>query len=203
VLSRDTMGFGPGLGAFSTLGAEGPAVAAANAVNITLGQGTKVPGHGYGEPAASAISRPASPETDIPIDGTDTATCRRRLGLRHFPHEARLLGPVRAGQGLWSLAGTPRSVGGVLRPFCVSRGAAHPGSMPGGLLTDLYELNMAVSYLRRGMTGPATFSLFVRRLPPGRGFLIAAGLEDCLAFLERFGFTAADLALAGRVPGVQ
>ncbi len=66
--------------------------------------------------------------------------------------------------------------------------------MPGGLLTDLYELNMAVSYLRRGMAGPATFSLFVRRLPPGRGFLIAAGLEDCLAFLEQFTFTAADIA---------
>jgi nicotinate phosphoribosyltransferase len=66
--------------------------------------------------------------------------------------------------------------------------------MPGGLLTDLYELNMAVSYLRRGMTGPATFSLSVRRLPPDRGFLITAGLEDCLAFLEQFAFTAADLA---------
>ena len=51
--------------------------------------------------------------------------------------------------------------------------------MAGGLLTDLYELNMAASYLRRGMTGPATFSLFVRRLPADRGFLIAAGLEDC------------------------
>jgi len=70
--------------------------------------------------------------------------------------------------------------------------------MPGGLLTDLYELNMAVSYLRRGMTGRATFSLFVRRLPPGRGFLITVGLEDCLAFLEQFAFTAADLEwLAG------
>jgi len=66
--------------------------------------------------------------------------------------------------------------------------------MPGGLLTDLYELNMAASYLRLGMTGPATFSLFARRLPPGRGFLIAAGLEDCLAFLETFAFTDADLA---------
>lgn len=66
--------------------------------------------------------------------------------------------------------------------------------MPGGLLTDLYELNMAVSYLRRGMTGPATFSLFVRDLPPDRGFLIAAGLGDCLAFLEQFSFTADDLA---------
>jgi nicotinate phosphoribosyltransferase len=66
--------------------------------------------------------------------------------------------------------------------------------MPGGLLTDLYELNMAASYLRRGMTGPATFSLFARRLPPGRGFLIAAGLEDCLAFLEGYSFTADELA---------
>ena len=65
--------------------------------------------------------------------------------------------------------------------------------MPGGLLTDLYELNMAASYLRRSMTGQATFSLFVRKLPPGRGFLVAAGLADCLQFLEDFSFTADDL----------
>ena len=66
--------------------------------------------------------------------------------------------------------------------------------MAGGLLTDLYELNMAASYLRLGMTGPATFSLFARKLPADRGFLIAAGLEDCLAFLETFAFTDADLS---------
>ncbi|MFB3739213.1 MAG: nicotinate phosphoribosyltransferase [Candidatus Velamenicoccus archaeovorus] len=66
--------------------------------------------------------------------------------------------------------------------------------MGGGLLTDLYELNMAASYLRRDMNRPATFSLFVRRLPPGRGFLVSAGLEPCLAFLEGFGFEDADLA---------
>ncbi|HUY48317.1 MAG TPA: hypothetical protein VMV92_21730 [Streptosporangiaceae bacterium] len=34
---------------------------------------------------------------------------------------------------------------------------------------DLYELNMAASYLHRGMSGPATFSLFVRRPPSERG----------------------------------
>jgi nicotinate phosphoribosyltransferase len=33
--------------------------------------------------------------------------------------------------------------------------------MPGALMTDLYELNMAASYLHRGMTADATFSLFV------------------------------------------
>jgi nicotinate phosphoribosyltransferase len=62
------------------------------------------------------------------------------------------------------------------------------------LVTDLYELNMAASYLRRNMIGPATFSLFVRELPPDRGFLVAAGLEDCLSFLESFRFTSDDLA---------
>jgi len=62
------------------------------------------------------------------------------------------------------------------------------------LLTDFYELTMAASYLRRGMTAPATFSLFVRRLPPTRGFLVAAGLEECLEFLEAFRFEEEDLA---------
>jgi len=65
--------------------------------------------------------------------------------------------------------------------------------MAGALLTDLYELNMAASYLRRGMDEPATFSLFVRRLPPSRGFLVAAGLEACLEFLSSFSFEEEDL----------
>jgi nicotinate phosphoribosyltransferase len=61
------------------------------------------------------------------------------------------------------------------------------------LLTDLYELNMAASYLRRGMTAPATFSLFVRNLPTGWGFLVACGLERCLEFLETLRFADEDL----------
>src|ERR671936_2422013 len=65
--------------------------------------------------------------------------------------------------------------------------------MPGGLLTDLYELNMAASYLRRGMDDPATFSLSVRDLPPNRGFLVAAGLEGCLEYLEHLAFDPEDL----------
>ncbi|MET9394830.1 nicotinate phosphoribosyltransferase [Streptomyces sp. NPDC006624] len=50
--------------------------------------------------------------------------------------------------------------------------------------TDLYEVTMALSYLREGMTAPATFSLFVRDLPPERGFLIAAGLDSALEYLS-------------------
>jgi len=66
--------------------------------------------------------------------------------------------------------------------------------MPGGLRTDLYQLNMAASYLRRGMDADATFSLSIRDLPVHRGFLVAAGLEACLDAVERFGFDEEDLA---------
>ncbi|WP_327134842.1 nicotinate phosphoribosyltransferase [Streptomyces sp. NBC_01343] len=59
--------------------------------------------------------------------------------------------------------------------------------------TDLYEVTMAMSYLREGMRAPATFSLFVRNLPPGRGFLVAAGLEPALDYLSRFRVTADDV----------
>lgn len=67
------------------------------------------------------------------------------------------------------------------------------------LLTDLYELTMAAAYLDEGMADRrATFSLFVRGLPAGRGCLVAAGLEDALRWLEELRFTGADLdALRG------
>jgi len=72
---------------------------------------------------------------------------------------------------------------------------------PSALLTDLYELNMAASYLKRGMHQEATFSLFVRALPPNRGFLVSAGLEPCLGFLESFGFAEEELEHLGRELG--
>ncbi|MFJ8857993.1 nicotinate phosphoribosyltransferase [Streptomyces sp. NPDC102451] len=59
-------------------------------------------------------------------------------------------------------------------------------------VTDLYEASMALSYLREGMTKDATFSLFVRDLPPGRGFLVSAGLEPVLDFLTGFRVTSDD-----------
>jgi len=40
----------------------------------------------------------------------------------------------------------------------------------------------------------ATFSLFVRNLPPARGYLVAAGLDDALAYLENLTFSPGDLA---------
>jgi nicotinate phosphoribosyltransferase len=62
------------------------------------------------------------------------------------------------------------------------------------LLTDLYGITMAASYLREGMRGPATFSVFARHLPPGRSFLVATGLEDVLNFLRDFRFSEDGLA---------
>ncbi|MEV4230775.1 hypothetical protein AB0J81_27555 [Streptomyces bobili] len=65
--------------------------------------------------------------------------------------------------------------------------------MSDATITDLYEVTMAMSYLREGMTGPATFSLFVRDMPPNRGFLVAAGLESSLDFLSGFRVDAEDV----------
>ena len=65
--------------------------------------------------------------------------------------------------------------------------------MSRALLTDLYELRMAASYRRRGMHAPATFSLFVRDLPSERGFLVAAGLDACLDYLDGLALDDEDL----------
>jgi nicotinate phosphoribosyltransferase len=66
------------------------------------------------------------------------------------------------------------------------------------LVTDLYEVTMVASYLRRGMLAPATFSLFVRRLPPSRGFLVAAGIDEVVDRLMAFEVTDQDVdALTG------
>jgi len=62
-----------------------------------------------------------------------------------------------------------------------------------GLLTDAYEITMAGSYIRRGMTTPASFSLFVRQLPHTRGFLVLAGVDEACRFLEEFRFDEDDL----------
>jgi nicotinate phosphoribosyltransferase len=66
------------------------------------------------------------------------------------------------------------------------------------LLTDLYELNMMQAYLEAGMTEPAVFEFFVRKLPEPRGFLMAAGLEQVVDFLANARFTEDELRwLAG------
>lgn len=62
------------------------------------------------------------------------------------------------------------------------------------LLTDLYQLNMIQAYLDHGITQSAVFEFFVRTLPQRRGFLLAAGLEQALDYLENLRFSADDIA---------
>ena len=66
------------------------------------------------------------------------------------------------------------------------------------LLTDLYQLTMAQAYFELGMHETAVFELFVRRLPPTRGFLLAAGLEQALEYAANLRFTPEEVEfLAG------
>jgi nicotinate phosphoribosyltransferase len=58
-----------------------------------------------------------------------------------------------------------------------------------GLLVDQYELTMLDAFLHEGMTATATFSVFVRKLPPRRNCLLACGLEQVLDLLEGLRFT--------------
>jgi nicotinate phosphoribosyltransferase len=69
------------------------------------------------------------------------------------------------------------------------------------LSTDLYELNMVQAYLDRGENAEAVFEFFVRRLPSRRNFLLAAGLETVIDYLETLQFSSREidyLAKTGR-----
>ena len=66
--------------------------------------------------------------------------------------------------------------------------------LTGPLLTDLYQLNMLQAYFDHGDTETAVFEFFFRKLPARRGFLIAAGLEQVLDYLEGLRFSAEDIA---------
>jgi nicotinate phosphoribosyltransferase len=73
-----------------------------------------------------------------------------------------------------------------------AQAAMTPSTSP--LTTDLYELNMVQAYLDRGENNEAVFEFFVRRLPARRGFLLAAGLDDALGYLETLRYSSAEIA---------
>jgi nicotinate phosphoribosyltransferase len=61
------------------------------------------------------------------------------------------------------------------------------------LLTDLYQLTMLHVYFLRGMREPAVFEFFIRKLPPERNFMMAAGLDQALDYLEHLCFGPEEL----------
>jgi nicotinate phosphoribosyltransferase len=65
---------------------------------------------------------------------------------------------------------------------------------PSPLLTDLYQLAMMQAYVEAGRTETAVFEFFVRRLPPERRFLVAAGLAQVVEWLRALRFGEAECA---------
>jgi nicotinate phosphoribosyltransferase len=57
------------------------------------------------------------------------------------------------------------------------------------LFTDYYELTMCASYFDNKNFEPATFDLFIRRLPENRSYFLFAGLEEALQYLQNIKFT--------------
>lgn len=74
--------------------------------------------------------------------------------------------------------------------------------MAGALSTDLYELTMMAGYFEAGKNERATFELFVRDLPPNRAFLVAAGLEQSLDYLEGLRFRSDEIAYLRALPNL-
>lgn len=73
--------------------------------------------------------------------------------------------------------------------------------MNSALLTDLYQLTMSAGYFQAGKAREvATFEMFVRRLPPHRNYLIAAGLEQAIEYLLNFRFTEEEIAYLRHLP---
>jgi len=66
------------------------------------------------------------------------------------------------------------------------------------LYTDLYELRMAESYLKRGMTADATFSLYIRPTRD-RPWWVALGVERVLDFIQSYSFEQRDLEYLSKI----
>ena len=75
-----------------------------------------------------------------------------------------------------------------------------PYSKHSGLQTDLYELTMAAAYLETGFDARLSFELFVRHMPPRRNYLVAAGLDQALDFLENVNFSGDDIEYLRKLP---
>jgi nicotinate phosphoribosyltransferase len=81
----------------------------------------------------------------------------------------------------------------------VPQSSEHLHALPqtSGLLTDLYHLTMLEAYLAKDMCDEAVFEFFVRRLPQNRSFLMSAGLEQLLDYLEMLTFSKAEIEWLG------
>jgi nicotinate phosphoribosyltransferase len=77
-----------------------------------------------------------------------------------------------------------------------------PLFMPGrlALQAEFYQFVLAAVYHADGLWGDATFDLYARGLPPGHGYLVAAGLGPLLDHIECLRFDEAEVELLRREP---
>jgi nicotinate phosphoribosyltransferase len=75
----------------------------------------------------------------------------------------------------------------------------HFDSSP-ALQTDLYELTMAAAYFERRIEGRASFELSIRTLPRDRSYLVAAGIDEALDYLQGLHFTEDDIRFLREQP---
>lgn len=68
------------------------------------------------------------------------------------------------------------------------------------LLTDFYELTMGGAYYHNGIEEQGVFELYIRLLPPNRSYLIAAGLEQALDYLETLHFEPEEVEYLKKQP---
>lgn len=62
------------------------------------------------------------------------------------------------------------------------------------LHTDLYQLNMMKTYLKKGLQDKkVVFDMFFRKLPFGNGYAVYAGLEHIISYLTRIKFAEDDI----------
>jgi len=70
------------------------------------------------------------------------------------------------------------------------------------LLTDLYQLTMAYGYWKHGKADQqSVFHLFFRSNPFRGGYVIAAGLQTALEFVQSFRFSPDDVQFLATLPG--
>src|SRR6476620_9844031 len=73
-----------------------------------------------------------------------------------------------------------------------------PGYHP-GLFTDMYHPDSAYVSWVTGRNGLTTFDLYTRSAPFGGAYLLVAGLESALEFVQDFQYSADDLSFLARI----
>jgi nicotinate phosphoribosyltransferase len=71
------------------------------------------------------------------------------------------------------------------------------------LANDFYEYTMAAAYFEKGRRDHASFELFVRALPRDRSYLIAAGIDEALDYLENLRFTDEEIEYLRSQPSMR